>query len=245
MRSFLSKWVCFLGASIVTCGTGTSAEVGGENLPEVFRDCENCPQMISVPVNSETNGKPLSFSVYELTWAEYAAAVDAASCPLPIQLVDEVPILITEAVRDDYPMTSIPPEKIDCYLEWLGQQSGQVYRLPTEKEWQEVAELAGNSEGIVGGVNTEPGAFYDIRYSVSRRAIKRVGQSYSPNVGLFDLFENASEVVTSQKQTPALVVTRGGNNFNRSDFDRVFGYVKVPKKYVSVTVGFRIVREGD
>lgn len=208
-----------------------------------FRDCETCPNMIAL--SAEITGEALSFSVHELTWAEYAASVDAARCPLPKTLGEEVVTSLTFDVRDDYPMTSLPPAEIQCYLKWLSKASGHSYRLPTEAEWQAVAR-AGGSEVIEEDLpEFEPGAASDRRTTVQRRVIRRVAGQYHPAVGLYDLFGNASEVVSSERGGEGWVIVRGGNSFETDDFDPVEGWHRVPATSSSATVGFRIVREGS
>ena len=207
-----------------------------------FRDCEGCPEM--VPVLDAPTGKSLSFSVYELTWAQYAEAVDAANCPLPHTLGEAGPTAMISAVRDDYPMTSLPPDEIVCYLDWISAKTRHRYRLPTEAEWQAVAEVAYDRTIEQGRPDFEPGASRDPRTTVQRHVIRRVGGQYHPVVGMFDLFGNASEVVSSAREEDGWAIIRGGNNFD-DDFDRVEEWHRVPASSSSATVGFRIVREGS
>ena len=173
-----------------------------------------------------------------------AEAVDAATCPLPHTLGDAAPTAMISAVRDDYPMTSLPPVEIDCYLDWMSAFAGHRYRLPTEAEWQAVAEVAYAQTIEQDRPEFEPGASSDPRTTVQRRVIRRVGGQYHPVVGMFDLFGNASEVVSSARGEDGWTIIRGGSNFHK-DFDRVEGWRRVPANSSSITVGFRIVREGS
>lgn len=208
----------------------------------VFRDCETCPEMVAI--SPEIIGKAISFSIHELTWAQYAKAVDAASCPLPQTLADEEPTLLTADVRDDYPMTSLPPIQIDCYLDWLSAVSGSRYRLPSEAEWQAVAKAAGSEIIAQNSPGLELGVSLDKRTTVQRRVIRRVGQQYHPKVGLYDLFGNASEVVSSERKSQGWTIVKGGSSFERDDFDSIEEWRRVPENSSSATVGFRIVKEG-
>ena len=141
-------------------------------------------------------------------------------------------------------MTSLPPQKIDCYLNWISRLTGRQYRLPTEAEWQAVAEIAASQTSQEFQREREVGASQDPRLTVQRRVIRRVGRDYHPAVGLYDLFGNASEVVSREHLDGDWVVVRGGNDFVDQDFDHVVGWHLVPAKSSSATVGFRLVRVG-
>ena len=142
-------------------------------------------------------------------------------------------------------MTSLPPAEIDCYLDWLSTVSGKRYRLPTEAEWAAVAKVAYPGTIKRERPEFEPGASRDPRTTVRRRVIRRVGGQYHPAVGLFDLFGNATEVVSSDRGDKQWAIVRGGNDFRDEDFDAVDEWRKVPANSSSVSVGFRIVREGQ
>jgi len=232
---------CFLSV-FLSMGSGAATAKPPTDQPGWFRDCEMCPDMVRLP--DELAGTELSFSVYELTWAQYARAVDAADCPLPHTPWDEQITAISEGMRDHFPMTSLPPDQIGCYLDWVSSVSGYKYRLPTEAEWQAVAQVAYSQSINLDRPKFEPGVSKDPRGPVQRRVVRRVGGQYQPEIGIFDLFGNASEVVSSERTEDMWVIIRGGNDFESDDFDRVIDWARVPAKSSSVSVGFRLVREG-
>jgi len=240
---YFRKIAVYMTVTLIYCFGAPQAVAtdGAENSRETFQDCAFCPEMIALP--REITGTKLNVSVYELTWAQYAQAVDAANCPLPKLLKDNSPIVLSDSVRDDFPMTSLPLVEIDCYLDWISGLSGHRYRLPSEGEWQAIAEAARETTEQPRP-EFEPGASKDNRHTVRRRLIRRVGGVYHPAIGIFDLFGNASEVVTSERGDSDWVIIRGGDDFHSSDFDRVLGWKRVPAKWSPATVGFRIVSEG-
>ena len=215
---------------------------GGSAERAAFRDCALCPAMTPVEIEGATG--ELSFSVYELTWQEYAHSVDLADCPLPnTPYHDDKLTEFTPEVRDTFPMTSLPPDQIGCYLEWLTEMTGYRYRLPTEAEWQAVAEQSYTGTVVIDRPPYEPGYMRDPRGPVRNRIMRRVGGQYHPVTGLFDLFGNAREIVISEKAREGTVMVRGGDDEEKDDFDRVRGHSFIIAKSSGFLNGFRLVRE--
>jgi sulfatase modifying factor 1 len=77
------------------------------------------------------------------------------------------------------------------YCEWLGINTGQNYRLPTEAEWERAAR--GGDEGLLYPWGDEPPQSlpdYEKRW---KKGPERVAQ-YAPNAfGLYDICENVHE----------------------------------------------------
>lgn len=137
---------------------GASSRATGE----AFRDCSDCPQMISIPAGSFMMGSPASeaghFDIegpqrrvtvpafaagkYEVTWAEWDRCVAAGSCA---------------SLKPDgfgggsRPVTNVSWNEAVAYAKWLSNRTGQTYRLLSEAEWEYAARAGTQSAYWWGG----------------------------------------------------------------------------------------------
>ena len=119
---------------------------GGEGYQkpgEMFRDCDECPEMVVMP------GGRLALGRYEVTVGEYRAFASetgggaGAGCFSIVQ---------GDSWRnpgfrqtDRHPVTCVSWNDAQEYVSWLSQTTGGTYRLPTEEEWGRAA--AGSPRG--------------------------------------------------------------------------------------------------
>jgi formylglycine-generating enzyme required for sulfatase activity len=101
-----------------------------------------------------------------------------------------------------YPVISVTQQAAEAFCAWLTTRTGRTYRLPTEAEWAHAAALAAGS-----ATATSLDAMTWHRDN-SKGTTHPVGKRKPDALGLFDLFGNAAEWVTTPDGEP---LTRGGS----------------------------------
>jgi formylglycine-generating enzyme required for sulfatase activity len=120
------------------------APVTGRFTPgQVFRDCDNCPEMVVVPAGSFMMGGrtdyatpahsvtiPKQFAIgrYEVTFAEWDACLAERACKA--RPSDR------GWGRNRNPVMNVSWLDAKEFAAWLSQKTGQRYRLPSESEWE-------------------------------------------------------------------------------------------------------------
>jgi formylglycine-generating enzyme required for sulfatase activity len=101
-----------------------------------------------------------------------------------------------------YPAISITRQAAEAFCAWLSAKTGRTYRLPTEAEWTRAAELAAGKDASASrdAIAWHRGNANATTHPVAARK--------ADALGLFDLFGNAAEWVTTTDNTR---VTRGGS----------------------------------
>ncbi len=118
-----------------------------------FRDCNECPEMVVVPSGSSTMGSPsgekgrddnegpwhrvsiwypLAVGVYEVTFSEWDACVNAGGCGGYVP--DD-----KGWGRGNRPVVNVSWKDAQSYVRWLSQKTGHRYGLLSESEWEYVA----------------------------------------------------------------------------------------------------------
>ncbi|WP_158588508.1 SUMF1/EgtB/PvdO family nonheme iron enzyme [Henriciella mobilis] len=184
---------------------GTSTDVPAAEAepqaagPSRFADCETCPTMVVVPAGAFEIGSPpdeaarvgnegpqteITFSEFaigesEVTHAQWYACVDAGGCSH------------TPSQRgyggEDMPVLGISWADAQTYVRWLSEETGRVYRLPSESEWEYAAR---------GGTTTPYwwGSSFD--RSIAPTGAPKPASALAPNpFGLKGMLGNAREWV--------------------------------------------------
>ena len=195
--------------SVVSAPSSTPSSITQTNSTpravETFRDCADCPQMVSIPAGSFMMGSPASeagrldregpqrrvtvpaFAAgkFEVTWNEYTACVSAGGC--------------AALTADGFgggtrPVTNVSWNEAVAYTQWLSKKTGQTYRLLSEAEW-EYAARAGSSGRWSFGDNEGSLGSYAWFSSNAASATHPVGTKTANAFGLFDMHGNVSEWV--------------------------------------------------
>lgn len=120
--------------------------------------------------------------------AEKAAIVAGPNAPQPVQTY----LSPGYAVTDDFPVATVTWKDAVAYCEWLSQQEGVIYRLPTEAEW-EYACRAGTTTLYYFGddrADLDRHAWYE---SNNGRIAHPVATKLPNPFGLYDMYGNVSE----------------------------------------------------
>jgi formylglycine-generating enzyme required for sulfatase activity len=172
---------------------------------ETFRDCDDCPQMVSIPAGSFMMGSPSSeagrsanegpqrrvtvpaFAAgkYEVTWAEWDRCVSAGGC---------ASLKADSFGGGSRPVTNVSWNEAVAYTKWLSNKTGRTYRLLSEAEW-EYAARAGNSGRWGFGDNEESLGSYSWFSLNSGSATHPVGTKTASAFGLHDMHGNVREWV--------------------------------------------------
>ena len=115
---------------------------------ETFQDCSDCPELVVVPPGQFLMGSPedepyrydnegprhevaiprtFALGKYEVTREEFAAFVRSTGLDWPAPDYSQT---------DRDPAVNVSWNWAKQYVEWLSEQTGHAYRLPTEAEWE-------------------------------------------------------------------------------------------------------------
>ena len=103
-----------------------------------------------------------------------------------------------------FPVISVTRQSAEAFAKWLSQKTGRVYRLPTDAEWAHVAGLAAGKPPFT---RDDLSAVSWHRDNAGART-HAAGSKKADRLGLFDLFGNAAEWVTTPD---GALVVRGGS----------------------------------
>jgi formylglycine-generating enzyme required for sulfatase activity len=170
---------------------------------EVFRDCQDCPEMVVVPpgdfnmgstdtpytmpVHKVTIAQPFAIGRREVTFEEWDQCLAARDCK---DRLDD-----SGWGRGTRPVINVSWDDAQVFVAWLSQKTGKRYRLPSEAEW-EYAARAGTNTAFWWGRTADKGhANCEDCGAAPTRQTTPAG-SYRPNgFGLFDVAGNAAEWV--------------------------------------------------
>ena len=238
-------------------------------VPQTFRDCPDCPEMVRIPAGSFVMGsadgdkdetpahevhidKPFASGKYEITFAEWDACAADAGCKNK-QPSDE------GWGRGRHPVVNVSWNDAKEYVVWLSGKTGKPYRLLTEAEW-EYAARAGSTGKYAFGETLDA---KQAKFSTGKQGVGETAEvgSFPANAwGLHDMHGNVWEWVEdcylpgydgasadgSPRSGPgcgANRVLRGGSwDYKPEDLRSALRY-RLPPYYRVDEIGFRVARE--
>lgn len=183
--------------------TAASAPVAAFAVGQTFRDCQapHCPEMVVLPAgqfvmgsHERENEKPsrrvnvkqsIAIGKYEVTQAQWQAIMGHN----PSQF----------SGCSDCPVERVSWNDVQEYIQKLNQKTGQLYRLPSEAEW-EYACKAGSAQSVYCGGDSLDGVAWFFNntktWAMGNRSSQSVGKK-TPNAwGLYDMSGNVFEWVS-------------------------------------------------
>ena len=183
-----------------------------QEVGQRFQDCLKCPVMVVLPAGSFLMGSPESseeaysaerpqhrvtiespfaVGVYEVTFAEWDACVDAGGCGgySPPDYVRE---------GDRYPVRGVNWDDAWAYTSWLSHETGETYRLLSEAEWEYMARAGTQTERYWGDEASDQcshanGDADDVECSDRYEQEAPVGSFQANAWGLYDVLGNVWE----------------------------------------------------
>jgi formylglycine-generating enzyme required for sulfatase activity len=161
-------------------------------------DVEKPQHRVAIP-------KPFAVGKYALTRGQFAAFVEATAHNMSggCAIFDETgdkwehsPMADWRSPgfgwqTDHHPVVGVSWEDAKAYVEWLGRETGQPYRLPSEAEWEYACRAGTTTAYHVGSGITH----FDANFGNKVGKTVEVG-SYAPNDwGLYDMHGNVWEWV--------------------------------------------------
>lgn len=257
-----------ISIALLTALPGLAAAPAGAAEPVVFRDCPQCPEMVTAPAGSFIMGDdgdfkyekpahrvtiPYSFAIgrYEVTFDEWAACLDEGGCQ---KNPDD-----HKWGREKRPVVNITFDEAEGYAGWLSAKTGHKYRLPTEAEWEYAARGGTDTEYWWGDEVGDDNANCRTCAPTISHETYPVG-SYKPNpFGLYDVHGNVWEWVRDCWRPDYLNapvdgaarldgdcrfrVNRSGSWYYVSTNVRAAYRAKFPANAFSYGIGLRVVRE--
>ena len=268
---FFSKWVLVKSpvALLIIVFVSPSSSAETFKAGQVFRDCPVCPEMVAIPTGKFAMGsntgkvrerpltpisikKFIAIGKYELTFDEWDVCYKMLGCSTKPE--------DRGWGRGRRPVININYKDIKEYLVWITKKTQNVYRLPSEAEW-EYSNRAGTNTEYWWGNNMVLGSANCRNCGTPWSGINTspVGQ-FRPNYwGLYDTHGNVFEIVSDcwtpnhsnarNDGAPVIIkncnsrVIKGGAWYYLPKVARSASRARNDDRVFSYVVGVRIARE--
>ncbi len=184
----------------------------------VFRDCPMCPELLVVPAGRfrmgcvfesnacwskdnlpahEVDVASFALSKFEVTRGQFAAFVAATAYDIVGGCLYEPGSWRDQSWQsDDHPVVCVNWDDTQAYVQWLSEETGYRYRLPTESEW-EYAARAGTKTRFYWGYRAPDLCKYANAGHCDDgwKRTAPVGSFMANGFGLYDMAGNVNEWV--------------------------------------------------
>lgn len=232
---------------------------------DIIQDCPDCERVVVVPAGSFDMGssenyenpvhhvtiaKPFAIGIHEVTFQEWDLCIESGGCKYR---PDD-----RSWGRGDRPVIDVSWLDAKDFAKWLSGRTGQVYRLPSEAEW-EYAARAGTTTNYWWGRDAGSGQADCRDCGTGGTETLPVGSFKANGFGLFDTAGNAAEWVEdcwndNYKNAPRdgsawtagqcqLRVLRGGAFDSQAKYLRSSARFRYDYDVRYLANGFRLVRE--
>ena len=165
-----------------------------------IKDCANCPEMVAIPAGTFIMGAdpdaspvftpvPNELPQRTVTVRSFAMGKFEVTQAQWFEVTGERP---SEFISDDLPVETVSWNDIHGFTEKLNAKTGQLYRLPTEAEW-EYAARAGSTTQFTFGDDVGALGQYAWYLDNSEGHTHPVGQKLPNAFGLYDVHGNVWE----------------------------------------------------
>ena len=204
-----------------------SAELGNE-FKDTIPFSQVTFEMVKVPGDESKGIKPFYIGKTEVTWDEFLPWALCKDIPEESDQAEQRALLQRPSApyvtvdrgfgTQHRPALGMSRLSAELYCQWLSKQTGHKYRLPTEKEWEYVYTLGGNTqyEQLSKEEADRIAVWEGDSYVQSEQMnMTQPVASKAPNkLGLYDLVGNAAEWVTDTGKDR---VVRGGHFYSKLD----------------------------
>jgi formylglycine-generating enzyme required for sulfatase activity len=201
----------------------TAAACAEQETGDAFRDCDDCPEMVTVlpgtfrmgspdseksrdddegPVREVSIERGFAIAKFETSWSEWEACVNDGACASPTgHSMPEG----SGWGKGSRPVINVSWNDVRDYLAWISDKAGRTYRLPTEAEWEFSARAGVEGRYQYGDdpktlCRVGNGADLATNFNNRNDCYDRIGRetapggSFEPNAsGLFDMIGNVWE----------------------------------------------------
>jgi formylglycine-generating enzyme required for sulfatase activity len=168
---------------------------------DIFRECENCPEMVVVPAGAFTMGSPPSEKDrFDDEGPQHMVTIGKPFAVGKLHVtVDQFAAFVREtgsqstnwrnlgfAQEGSHPVVRVAWDDANAYVDWLAKETGKPYRLLSEAEWEYAARG-----------RTSPGAYPRFWFGGDEKALCQYGNFHDQKAGISDALCNDGYARTS------------------------------------------------